>query len=272
MGLAYKNLSYVEPDLLARVVNKVEKAEWCFNTTITSEQAQVVFGHMRQKTNLKELQMINKNLLNFLPESLGSAVNNVENLWMADGANGHTFTPEQVNGVFMVMSAGTKVKELVLRDVNISLIEPSAIALAVSRLEELMIWRTHGPGQTELSALQAKALFKTLSKKTKLKRLLILTRNMIYIEPIVLAKALNNLEEVYLFQGMLTDVQGRTLFNIMTKKTFLQKLTIIYNNLSTVQPGILAKGISQLQELTLVHCRLTSEQTLAVFSAINEGS
>ena len=39
-----------------------------------------------------------------------------------------------------------------------------------------------------------------------------------------------------------------------------------------IEPNILAKGVRQLQEVTLVRCDLTTGQALTVCSAINEGS
>ena len=80
-GLAFKNLSYVEPKLLAKIVNKVEEAECFFYTRITDEQAEEVLHNMGQETRLKRLQITNRNILNVQPEILGLAVNKVENLF-----------------------------------------------------------------------------------------------------------------------------------------------------------------------------------------------
>ena len=115
-----------------------------------------------------------------------------------------------------------------------------------------------------------KTLFNTLSKKTELKRLIILAKNMINVDPRVLARALNNLEEVHLFDNMITDLQSRTLLDMMSENTFLQNLTIINNGLETVQPNLLGGSLSQMKELILVNCRLTPEQTNSLFSSMKE--
>ena len=118
---------------------------------------------------------------------------------------------------------------------------------------------------------QAQELFSILSEETKLKRLFLLTRNMVNIDPGVLAKALNNLEEITLSHNMITDIQARNVFKKMTEKTFLQKLRIMKINLSSIQSNILAKGVTQIKELIMVGCNLTSEQAIAVFEAILQG-
>ena len=271
MGLEFQELSCIEPNILAKVVNKVESVEWCFNTTITSEQAQTLLFNMGQETNLKEMKMLNRNLQDIEPETLGLALNNLQNLRIANVPDVKTLTPEQVNGVFLVMSEGTKLKEVCLRDLNISQVEPMILASAARRLEELVIWRTFSTeNESELSDLQTKTLFNTLSKKTELKRLIILAKNMINVDPRVLARALNNLEEVHLFDNMITDLQSRTLLDMMSENTFLQNLTIINNGLETVQPNLLGGSLSQMKELILVNCRLTPEQTNSLFSSMKE--
>ena len=94
---------------------------------------------------------------------------------------------------------------------------------------------------------------------------------MVNIDPGVLAKSLNNLEEITLSHDMITDIQARSLFKKMTEKTFLQKLTIMKINLSSIQSNILAKGVTQIKELIMVDCNLTSEQLVAVFEGIQLG-
>ena len=270
LGLAYRNLSLVEPRLLARIINKVEEAEWCFNTRIRPEQAQLVLQYMSKKTNLKSLQMINNYVSNVQPEILGLAVNNLEKLWIANAPNGPTFTPEQINAVFETMEEKTKLKELIIRDINIAHVEPTTLASALNRVEEVMIWTTFS--HADITVLQVQSLFNTLCEQTQLKRLLLLTWNMISVQPGIFGKALNNLEEITLVHGMITNDQAQAFFSNMSKKTFLKRLTIINNNLSMIEPNILAKGVRQLQEVTLVRCDLTTGQALTVCSAINDGS
>ena len=273
-GFAFKNLSYVEPKLLANMVNKVEEAECFFFTKITDKQAEEVFHNMGKGTKLKRLQITNRHILNVQPEILGLAINKLENLFLEDALKnyGPAFTQEQIIGIFTAMSHGTNLKELILLDIDIALIEPSTLASALSKVEEVRIWRSFlRTGSFDISMQQAQELFRILSEETKLKRLFLLTRNMVNIDPGVLAKALNNLEEITLSHNMITDIQARSLFKKMTEKTFLQKLTIMKINLSSIQSNILAKGVTQIKELIMVDCNLTSEQLVAVFEGIQLG-
>ena len=271
-GLAHKNLSYIESNLLSRVINKVEEIDWCFHTRMTSTQAQLIIEEMANKTKIKELQMVNKYLLDIQADALGSAVNNVEAVYMSDTNHGHIFSPAQVSGISNAMSKGTNMKNLMLRDIDISQVEPTIMALAISKLKELMIWKSFRPPiQSDLSEPQCKALFSALSKKTNLKRLVMTTEHLKQVEPTIFAKALNHLEEVSVYDRV-TDLQAQLFFSIMAEKTSIQKFRIFNNNLSTIRSQIMAKGIIHLEELIMVGCSLTSEQTLSIFLSIKEGN
>ena len=152
---------------------------------------------MGNKTKLKEIQMVNIYLMYIQPEALGLAINNVEAVYISDTQHfGYTFSHDQINGVFNAMSKQTTVKNLMLRDIDISKVEPVTMASAISKLDELMMWRTfRTPFQSELSESQCKALFDALSKKTNLKRMVMMTKHMNQVEPITFAKALNYLEK-----------------------------------------------------------------------------
>jgi hypothetical protein len=170
-----------------------------FFTKITDEQAAEVLHNMGKGTRLKRLQMTNHHILNIQPEILGSAMNKVENLFLEDALinYGPAFTQEQIIGIFTAMSHGTNLKELILLDIDIALIEPSTLASALSKVEEVRVWRSFlRTGSYDISVQQAQELFSILSEETKLKRLFLLTRNMVNIDPGVLAKALNNLKEI----------------------------------------------------------------------------
>ena len=271
-GLDHKNLSLIEPYLLARVVNKVEEVDWCFHTRMTTLQAQAILEKMAKETKLKELQMVNKCLVYIQPEVLGSAVNNVESVYMSDTNHGHMFPPDQVRGIFTAISSGTNVKTFMLRDIDISLVEPSTMASALNKLEEVMIWKSFRPSsQADLSEAQCKALFNNMSKKTNLKKMVITTEYMNKVNPRIFAEALNNLEEASVYDKI-TNIQATAFFSMMAEKTSLQKFRIFNTNLSAILPSIMGKGIMYLEELTMVGCRLTSEQTLSIFLSINEGN
>ena len=270
LGLDHKNLSYIESDLLARVVNKVEHIDWCFHTRMTSQQAQLILKEMAHKTKLKELQMVNKYLIDIQPEALGSAVNMVESLYMSDTNHGHILSPDQISGIFTAMSKETNLRNVMLRDIDISKVESAVMASAISKLDELLVWKSFRPStQCDLSESQCKALFKALSKKTNLKRLVIETKHINQVDPKIFAEALNHLEEANIY-NRITDTQARVFFNIMAEKTSIQRFSIFNNNLSSIQPNIIAKGINHLEELVMVGCSLTREQALLIFNSLNE--
>ena len=271
-GLAYSDLSQINPILLSTVVNKVNCVEWCFETLLTPGQAKRIFEQIAQKTNIKELLVLNDNLQNIPSDLIGLALNEIETVLISDNWHGQTFTFDQINSVVIVMASGTKLKHLILRNIDISQVEPATLAAALNRLEDLKIWRTfRNASQSELSDLQIRALFKALNDGTKMKTMDIKSKFMINVEKTVLAKVLNNLKEVHLYHGMITDAQARMLFLVMSKKTSIMKLKISNNILSNIQPDVLAKSICKLVELKMINCSLSYDQLLAVVSTINEG-
>ena len=269
-GLSCENLTYVEPNLLARVVNKVEYAEWCFLTNITSEQAEIVFKQMSEKTELLEMKVINSNkkLHSINTKVLASALNKLEVLWISD-----SITASQTKELFSTMSNGTKLTVLCLCDINLSMTQATDLAKGVSRLKVLIFLRVgNKPYDTDLSASQAIALFTIISKGTQLEVLQISTKQLPRIKASTLAKALNNLEDVSLNDSKITSEQVQAIFKVMSEDTKLKSLDSLRHNLSMIPPSNFGKGLSRVETVSLRHCHLTKDQVIALFLAISSGS
>ena len=269
-GLSLKNLSFVSPYLLAKVVNKLEYAEWCYLTNITSEQLYVSFRHMSEKTELLELKILNINekLSNINPDIMASALNKLELLWMSN-----SLTAEQMNSIFNTMSEKTTLYGLCLTDVNISTTQPNVLAKAVNKLRILFFHRfVNKPYITDITASQAQSMFSIISTGTNLKMLEISTRQLPTIEPLILARAINKLEDVSLLNSQITTEQAQAIFKQMAEETQLKSLKNLRHNLSMIPANIFGNGLRKLEEVSLRHCNLNKEQVLALFLGVSTGS
>ena len=267
-GLSFKNLECVEPDLLGKIVNKLECAEWCFLTNITSEQAEAAFRYMAERTKLLELKILNidQKLMNINPDVMASALNKLELLWMSDSV-----TANQMSSIFNRMSIETKLNSLCLRDVNMTTTEPIVLAKALNRLTTFLFQRPTNKPSTDLTAHQAQAIFTIMSKGSQLKMLEISTEQLPSINPSCLAKAINQLEDVSLLNSEITSEQALAIFAEMSEKTQLKSLLNLRHNLSMIHPRVFGKGLSKLEEVSIRNCQLTKEQVIALFLAISTG-
>ena len=94
-----------------------------------------------------------------------------------------------------------------------------------------------------------------------------------WIKPRLLVQALGNLEQVNLTGTQLSFDQVTDLCSSLLDGTIrLKSLSIAWNDLSLVEPTLLAKAVSKVEdEVDLRNSCLTTEQTEAIFGAIANG-
>jgi len=143
-------------------------------------------------------------------------------------------------------------------------IEPEVIARAVVQLEDVDL--SFG----ELTTEQITSILTNIAREdTKLKKLDLCGYNLSGIEPEALARGVVQLEEVNLIHTKLTTEQITSILtNIAREDTKLKKLYLLANNLSGVETEALARGVVQLEEVNLIHTKLTTEQITSIFTNI----
>ena len=151
------------------------------------------------------------------------------------------------------MSYQTNLKQIILLDMNLALIEAHTLTAALIKVEKVRLYSSFHHS-SDITPLQAQSLFTAISRGVNLKKMFLLSKSLIYIDQRILAQALNNLEEFSLCQDMISDVQTTSLFSKMSEKTSRKKFKVYGINLFCVQPIILASGVSQITELSLVDC------------------
>jgi Ran GTPase-activating protein (RanGAP) involved in mRNA processing and transport len=89
------------------------------------------------------------------------------------------------------------------------------------------------------------------------------------VDPKNLARAINKLEVVNMYDCLLTNQQAELMFEQMSKATNLKKLRLSYNNLSSIDPAILGTQVSQLESMHMEEVELTPPQVETLFMSLN---
>ena len=212
-----------------------------------------------------------KENMSTMPERLGCrrtrAVREfrVESRW-----EGH-FGPfaAQVSGeVLKAMARHPGLRVVVMSGVDLSLMDPGLLASLVTRLEEVEIDRT------ELTRHQVEAIITAiLAEGCLVKKLDISCNNLSVVGPSLLASAVNSIKEVNISNTELTAQQMEAIMTILDSGGCpTKKLDISWNNLSTVDPNLLARVVTGLEEMKWVEVRgeveLTVIQVEAILTAI----
>ena len=119
-------------------------------------------------------------------------------------------------------------------------IDPELLAKVVTKLEKLDI------DDTELTQQQAAAILTAVSEGSKMTELNICWNDMSGVDPGLLAKAVNNVETLDIGNTKLTPQQTAAVLTSASEGSKLTKLNICGNNMSEVDPGLLAKASSNV--------------------------
>ena len=125
-----------------------------------------------------------------------------------------------------------------------------------------------------LSPAQDLALCQALvASPCALRRLDLWENELSSVEPELLARAVATLEEVNLGRTGLTREQGEAIFAALAGTgSSLRKLFMSENNLSSVEPGVMARAVNGLASVTLKWNTLTGEQVNTILAASLEGT
>ena len=113
-------------------------------------------------------------------------------------------------------------------------------------------------------------LLRSVEKLDRLKYLDIPRSNLSSFKPIRLAKMVSKLLALDISNCSLTNKQVHAIFEVLSKNSKMENLHISDNDLSTVEPDILAISANKLLGLEMNRCHLTSEQGQAIFNRMSE--
>ena len=150
------------------------------NCNLTSCQIKAIFSQLEEKTTLMKLNFGLNDLSVVEAKILAKIVNNVKNMTIDD----NVLSCEQTRCIFKQCAEETKLKEIKIRDTDLSHIEPKLLAKALNSIEEVMI---------DGSFLTTEQLNKMLKdylnyEESKLKNAFFVNENMNGVEDEIMAK------------------------------------------------------------------------------------
>merc|ERR1719319_738619 len=152
-------------------------------------------------------------------------------------------------------------KEMRVQSTDLSAVDPELLAQAVTQLEEVV--------HTRLTPQQVTAICTAMTGNSPLKALGLTDNNLSSVDANILAQAVTQLEEVDLVNTDLTPQQVEAIFAALDTSCKMKILKIQNNNLSSVDPDVLARGVNKLKEVDLVDTDLTPQQVEAIFAALD---
>ena len=255
------NMFYIDPELLAKVVTKLQKLD-VMDTNLTQQQTEAIFTAISEGSKMIKLNIAENNISKIDPGLLVKAVTNLQILDVMDT----NLTQQQTEDIFTAVSEESKMIELNISENNMSGVDPGLLAKAVNKLETLDI------ELTQLTHQQAAAILSAVSEGSKLTKLIISSNNLSGVDPGLLAKAVTNLETLNIANTELTQQQAAAILSNVSEATKLNELNIRWNDLSRVDPGLLAKVVTNLETLYIGNTKLIQEQAVAILSGVINGS
>ena len=175
--------------------------------------------------------------------------------------------PQTIISVLNVIcSRGYKGTVLDMSENDMFDIDPELLAKVVTKLQKLEI------NCTELTLQQAAAIFTAVSEESTMIELDISDNDLSGVDPELLAKAVNNLTTLYIENTNLTLQQTEAILTAVSEGSKMIKLNIVENNMSGVDPGLLAKAVANLETLDIGSTELTQQQATAILSGISKGT
>ena len=178
---------------------------------------------------LKKLDLKCLNLPSLEPEPFARVVARLEDVKL----EGTKTTDVQIQTLFTAMAQDTGLKKLDFSLLNLSSLEPQLFARVVTRLEDVNLYGT------DITDVQMQTLFTEMSQKSHLKKLDLEEKNLSSLELEMFARVLTRLEDVDLYDTVITDVQIQAPFTAMAQNTRIKKLDLGFHNLSPLEPELL---------------------------------
>ena len=92
------------------------------------------------------------------------------------------------------------------------------------------------------------------------------------VEPRILASTVNKMEKANLWGTKLTTLQVTLLCQVMKSNSQLKSLNLGWNNLSSVDPQLLASVVSKTESIYLKNTNLTTKQVILLCQVVKENS
>ena len=161
------------------------------------------------------------------------------------------------------MASHSGLKVVGMGNVNLSLVDPSLLARAVVRLEQVNMYGA------KLTEQQVEEIFTAISEKNGgMKKLVLGSNNLSAVGPGLVVSAVKQVEELNVEKTQLTRKQAEAILIAISEGICeLKKLDISNNDFSTVSPWLLASALNRLEEVVISDdTQLTKEQVEAILT------
>jgi len=188
----------------------------------------------------------------FDPGLLAGLIAHLEDVFMYQ----NPLTSQQCESIFnAIAGSNSKLKTLHIEGTSFERLDPDLVGRAVTSLEEAHM------SHKDLTVYQIEAIFaRIVQGKTRLRRLHISGNNLTFVEPELMASAISQLEKVHI-GNCLTNQQAVSLFLLLQSNcSKLRTLHIFGTDLCPLEPQVVAKGISSLEEAWMQSSTLTNTQ------------
>ena len=227
-------------------------------------------GNSRIKTliintteDLEEEDII-ADLSHISPDMFAKSMGNLETVQVADTC----LTSDQLTALVKHINDGAKVRNLSIASNDISEVDSGELASAFTKLERLDL------SGTNFEDLEDPGLFfKQILKSSSLKLLDLgfnsfANNNNRNLDPKLLSRALNKVEDLRMIGADISAVQAREFFKRMCVKTAIKELHFedCKYDMSLVNPNFLASGLNKISKVKMSNSSLNGPQCLEFFS------
>ena len=171
-----------------------------------------------------------------------------------------------ISGLNVICSREGQGMNLRLKNKNVSGVDAELLARAVIKLETLEF------SNTQLTQQQIVAILTAVSDGRKMTKLDISFNDMSGIDKKLLAKAVTKMKKLNITDTNLTQEQAEAILTAVSEENVVSKLYIGFNNLSGVDPGLMAKAFTNLKKLNVNRSELTHRQIVTILTAFCKGN
>ena len=243
--------------LLAQLVGKLEELELLW-PTFNFEEANVLCAAMRGNKKLKRFRLWKNNLASVDPNLFSQAFIHLDQLDLDEVE----IPREQAAALFDGLFPTIRMKKLKMRKINLSSAEAFSLSVVVSKLEEATLQAT------QLTSGQGKAIFEKLKETEVLRKLDLSGNSLSQVNADLLAGVVAKLEVAKLSDTSLNPRQAIALcYQLVYGTSKLKTLHLNHNDLSAVDRLVLARAVTQMEEVGLNKTSLSRSQAEAIFAA-----
>jgi len=168
-------------------------------------------------------------------------------------------TPQQVEALYAGLSTSSRLKVLDIECNRLSSVDPDVLAAVVNKLETTVMG-------SDLTPLQATAIFTGMAESSKLKDFGVPANNFSSVDAGILARAVTKLERADLDCTLLTPRQVEAIFAALDTTSQLKSLHMCIVSLSSVDPDVLARVVNRLEKVEMWDAQLTGQQLTSILT------